>query len=234
MDGDIRFTTFKRDVNLTMVEICREIFRNNSGGIKIQKEEVAVRSLAKILEAALRLCNRKGFASMSLRDLSRESGVSLGAMYSYFSSKDDLLRLMQGHGRSVIVRILEGVISGMDDPWTRLRRSIQAHLYASEVLQPWFYLSYMETRNFPADEFKKALDSELYTERMFVDIIIDGQSRSLFRPVDAELLGSAIKSMLQDWYLKRWKYTGRKVSVEDYGNFMLGFIESYLIDREIS
>lgn len=228
MDGDIGFAEFRRNVNLTMSEICRELFVQNRDSIKILKEETAVRNLARILEAALKLCNRMGFSAMSLRDLSRESGMSMGAMYSYFASKDDLLRLIQAQGRAVVLRVLQSHIDGYDDPRIRLRRAIQAHLYCSEIMQPWFYLSYMETRNFPRDEFQKSLDAELFTEKIIIDIITDGQSKGIFRSLDAYLTGAAIKSLLQDWYIKRWKYSRRKVTVERYCEFLIEFVESYL------
>ena len=47
-----------------------------------------------------------GFDAMSLRDLSRESGLSMGALYSYFTSKDDLLSMIQYHGQSAVEKIL--------------------------------------------------------------------------------------------------------------------------------
>ncbi len=232
MNGDISFAEFKRTAKLSLPEICREIFHDNRQSIKVLKEEVAVRNLVKIVEATLRLCNTMGFATMSLRDLSRESGLSMGAMYSYFRSKDDLLRLLQGQGRAVVQRILENSLAGCENPLMKLRRAIQAHLYCSEILQPWFYLSYMETRGFPKDEFYRALEAELYTEKILVDIMSEGQSVGCFRQVNADFVGAAIKSILQDWYLKRWKYSRRKVSVEDYCGFIIDFVESYLLSGE--
>jgi hypothetical protein len=32
--------------------------------------------------------------------------------------------------------------------------------------------------------------------------------------------------MLQDWYLKRWKYARRQISVDDYAEFLIRFVES--------
>lgn len=229
MSNEMGFASFRSQMKLSKEEICREIFLHNSDSIKIRKEGVAVRNLSRILDAALKLCNSKGFSSMSLRDLSRESGLSMGAMYSYFRSKEDLLRMIQAQGRSVVLRVLGRVTEGIDDPLLKLRRVIQAHLYASEVLQPWFYLSYMETRNFPRDEYKKSIEAELFTENMLIEIIDSGQKRGLFKSMDAVLLGAVIKSMLQDWYLKRWKYYKRKMSVEQYSEFLLNFIESSIL-----
>lgn len=231
MRVDLKFASFKQDMNLTMEALCRELFLRNRESVRVIKEEIAVKNLVKILNAALTLCNRKGFASMSLRDLSKESGLSMGALYTYFKSKDDLLCLLQSQGRTVVLRAIESQIEGVENPRIKLRKAVQAHLYVSEIMQPWFYLSYMETKNFPREEHKKAIEAELFTEKLLIDIVRSGQEKRVFKPINSELLGAAIKAMLQDWYLKRWKYSQRRISVEKYAAFVLDFIESYLVSE---
>lgn len=46
---------------------------------------------AQIVAAALAAFARRGFAETSMRDILAESGLSAGAVYSYFPSKDDLV-----------------------------------------------------------------------------------------------------------------------------------------------
>lgn len=43
------------------------------------------------------------------------------------------------------------------------------------------------------------------------------------------LVASVIKAMLQDWYLKRWKYKNRKVLVDEYADFVIYVAESILL-----
>jgi TetR/AcrR family transcriptional regulator, cholesterol catabolism regulator len=229
MDKDLTFKTFERETHISTEALCRDLFLDNRESIKVHKEAVAVKNLVKIINAALKLCNRKGFAAMTLRDLSKEAGLSMGALYAYFTSKEELLRFMQRQGSAVVLRVLQDRISGIDDPRSKLRSAIHAHLYLSELMQPWFYFSYMETKNFPKDEHKKAIEAELFTEKILIDLMEEGQEKGIFRQVRTELLAAVIKAMLQDWYLKRRKYQGRKVSVENYAAFMVDLIESYLI-----
>lgn len=231
MEEDLKFRAFERRMNLSVEELCRDLFLGNRESIKINKEQVAVKNLVRIVNAALKLSNRHGFAAMTLRQLSKEAGLSMGALYAYFTNKSELLRIMQQHGSQVVMRVLRDHIEGIDDPRTRLRRAIHAHLYVSEVMQPWFYFSYMETKNFPKEEHKKAIEAELSTEKMLTEIIEEGQVKGLFKPVQTDLIGAAIKAMLQDWYLKRWKYARRKVSVDQYAGFLVDFAESYLISE---
>jgi AcrR family transcriptional regulator len=225
------FEEFRRIVSLSMEDMCRELYLGNRESIKIKKEPVAVRNLMKIIDAALTLSNRKGFAAMSLRDLSRQSGLSMGALYTYFSSKEDLLHMIQGLS-AIVYRVLLEQIEGVEDPTTRLRRAISAHLYLSEVLQAWFYFTYMEAKNLSRQEQKKAIEGELATESIFVDIVREGQAKGLFRQCDAALVAAAIKAVLQDWYLKRWKYTRRKTTVEGYSEFVTDLVESYLVSED--
>ncbi|HQM21750.1 MAG TPA: helix-turn-helix domain-containing protein, partial [Deltaproteobacteria bacterium] len=97
----MKFETFRKSVQLSKEDISRELLAENRDRIKIKKEKVAVRNLVKIMDAALAISNVKGFASMSLRDLSSEAGLSMGALYSYISSKEELLDMIQQQGRSV-------------------------------------------------------------------------------------------------------------------------------------
>jgi TetR/AcrR family transcriptional regulator, repressor for uid operon len=47
---------------------------------------------AQLLEAAGRVFARKGFAGTKIQDIVREAGLSTGAVYGRFASKDELLR----------------------------------------------------------------------------------------------------------------------------------------------
>jgi AcrR family transcriptional regulator len=164
---------------------------------------------------------------MSMRDLSHETGLSTGALYAYFPGKDELLEMLQKQSRTVVQKILLDHIEAEQNPVTKLRMAIRAHLYLSELMQPWFYFSYMETKNLSKAEKEKAIESELYTETIFADILKLAQDESRFVKRDHQLIAGVIKAMLQDWYLKRWKFAKRNVSVDQYADFVIEFVETY-------
>lgn len=223
------FHDFAGMVEVSMDNISRDIFHENRESIKIKKEEVAVKNLTIIFNATLKLSNTKGFRAMSLRDLTAASGLSMGALYSYFKSKDELANIIQEQGRRITGEILLREISKGLDPTDRLHRAVRAHLYLSEVMHEWFYFSFMEARNLSKDEQKKAIESELMTEKIFSDIIAEGTGRGEFKERDPLLAASIIKGMLQDWYLKRWKYKKRGITVESYAVFAMEFIKSFIV-----
>ena len=62
----------------------------------------------KILEAGLREFLSKGFLAASLRNIAKEAGVTTGAFYGYFSSKEALFAsLVEPHAAAVMGRFME-------------------------------------------------------------------------------------------------------------------------------
>ena len=86
------------------------------------------RRLAEILIHATDVFCRKGYEGASMRDLSRQSGMSLAGLYYYFQSKERLLYLIQKHTFATIVQRLKSRLEGVLDPEHRVRVFIQNHL----------------------------------------------------------------------------------------------------------
>lgn len=221
------YAEFRRHIAVSRDDIFRQTFEQYRQAIRIKKEDTAVRNLQRIFDATLKISNEKGFQAMTMRDLSREAGLSMGALYGYFPGKEALLEMLQRLGRTLTQRTLDARLAQEHDPGARLRTAIRTHLYLSESMQPWFYFSYMEAKNLSKVERDKAVQGELYTERLFLDILKQGEAQGVFGVRDHRLAAGVIKAMLQDWYLKRWKYAKRRVSVDRYADFVIGITEKY-------
>lgn len=229
MESIANFDAFKNFVNVSKEELYKEFFREHREKIKVKKEKLAVKNLMKIAEATLALSNKKGFSAMSMRDLSARAGLSMGALYSYFSSKDGLLEMIQQQSERVVARVLVDELRGIDDPHLKLKRAIYTHLYLSEIMHPWFYFSYMEAKNLSRKAQEKVIELALFTEKIFIDAIESGKQDGTFRDVNKEFTAAMIKALLQDWYLKRWKYEMRNISVEQYAAFLVDLVNSYVL-----
>jgi hypothetical protein len=71
----------------------------------------------------------------------------------------------------------------------------------------------------------------LQTESIFSDILESGVASGVFTFNDPLLVAAAIKALLQDWYLKRWKYRRRMISVEGYADFVISMISAYGVGK---
>lgn len=224
------FRLFRAGEAPSWEDVCADLFRRNQGTIRIKKERVAVRNLQRLLPAALRLSRAKGFHAMTLRELGREAGLSTGVLYSCFPSKKALQDLLLEEGVDFTVRYLRDRVRKAGNPAGRLREAVRIHIYLSELFGPWFYFLYMEARNLSPEEKRKAMKNEEATERIFREILQEGVEAGDF-VADERLAAAAIKALLQDWYLKRWKYRKLKVGPDEYAEFVTALVEAYLLPR---
>ena len=56
-----------------------------------KRQEKAIETRNRIYRAAIELLDRKGFEKITIVDISKKAGVSVGAFYHYFKSKNDIL-----------------------------------------------------------------------------------------------------------------------------------------------
>jgi len=225
------YRQFKRQAKLSQEDFCLEMLAAHREDIKAKKQQTALKNLELIFQATLKVSNQKGFQAMTMRDLSKASGLSIGALYDYFNGKEALLEMIQEAGRRITRRVMRQAVSGGEAPPEKLASAIRAHLYLSEAMQPWFFFSYMEARHLGKVEKQRAKEGELATERHIAEVIKEGKRQGVFAEVDQLLTAAVIKGMLQDWYLKRWKYAKRRVSVERYANFVVGLAQGYCQGR---
>jgi AcrR family transcriptional regulator len=218
---------FQERFDLSMEALCARMLERHQTTIRIRKPAVAIANLARIVETTLTLANAKGFHSMSLRDLTEHTGLSMGALYAYFDSKDTLLMMILGQVVVAVEDVLTHPPPGLEgDPAARLRWLLETHLYLTETMQPWFVFAYMEAKAFPREGRDLAVASELTTERLLAEALEQGARAGLFRVADAEMTAALIKPLLQDWYVKRAKYRRRGITPERYAQSVIDFVEA--------
>jgi AcrR family transcriptional regulator len=81
-----------------------------------------------IMEAAMRVMRRNGFASAKLNDIIAEANLSTRAFYRHFQSKDDVLVALVRDEAEVVLRNLEARIDGVSDPLDALHKVVDEYL----------------------------------------------------------------------------------------------------------
>lgn len=211
------FEQFKQMTPLTAENIWLYIFERNAERIGVRRREPALKNLQAIFQATFRLANNVGFRAMSLRDLCRESGLSMGGLYGYIDSKTQLAEMIEDvvrHATEQLALMFADVAAPLD----RLEALLRAVVYLSEILQPWFYFVYMDSRELAVEQRNIAKASELRMQTRIAAII----AQTALRPDDKpELLASHFLALSQDWYIKRWKYRAGGVGVDDFADSLV-------------
>ena len=215
-----------RPRELTSGVLCAVIYKQFTATIRVQKEHVGVPNLEKIILAALDIGRRKGFHSTTTRDLAEASGLSIGAIYSYVQSKETLLRMiLAGVGFAVENAIAPYDKGEQDDPALRLHGLIRRHIEVSDVLQRWFAFAFLEIKAFDKDAREIVLQSEMRNEKLMADAIADGIARRIFIDLPPLTLAGLIMPLLQDWYIKRWKFRKRGLTGAAYVEAVTEFVD---------
>jgi AcrR family transcriptional regulator len=218
------FAQFEKMSALNGDTIWAYIVDHHAERIGVKRRKPALENMEKIFGATFRLANEVGFRAMSLRDLCRETGLSMGGLYGYIEGKDQLAEMIEDVVRQTTYE-LPRMFAHIDDPLERLEALVRGTIYLSEILQPWFYFVYMDSRVLNFEQRNMAKNSELSIQTMIASLLDE------LRPLpdgDTTLLAGHIVALFQDWYLKRWKYRTAKVGVDEFADSVLLFLRSHL------
>lgn len=105
-----------------------------------------------IVAAAFAVFGEKGFAAARLEDIAARAGVSKGALYLYFETKEDLFRAVVREAVAPGVRAVAGLAEAHEGPFPELVRlllSRMAAMMAQGGLGKVARMVVGESRNFP-------------------------------------------------------------------------------------
>lgn len=201
-------------------QFWRSVFDMHRDKMQIKNPKVAIGNLEKIFTATFRLANAKGFQAMSLRDLSRETGISMGGLYAYIGSKNDLASVIEGVLRNYIDQVIGGLARENLQPVQRLKAIIFGEIYMMQILNPWYYFCFMELKGLDREQQEQAMELELRFERILIDAFKAGMEQGQFMCSRPELLAAAVTAQLQQWHLKHWKFKLREVGMDEYALYI--------------
>ena len=159
-----------------------------------------------IIETAIRIISRKGIQQLTIRNLSRELGISEPAIYRHFESKSDILSAMLEFLHSDTIAIFDQVQTA-ESPLARLRH--------------YFTLLFQRLQRNPAtaavvfsDEAFMNEDRLAATVRALVELTIDnttallaqakrnGEIRADIDEYDlATLLAGGVRLLVRRWHM---------------------------------
>lgn len=177
-----------------------------------------------ILEAAALLSRQGRFDKMTIRDICAAAGVTTGAFYHHFSSKEDLLR----QGFTSVDMYLEKALEPCRSlpPLERLENILKLYAQFMEE-QGWETLSlYYRRRLSVADG--DSMSPDRYTLRAMADCLRElahqGALDQTYPPEwTAEFFFRHFRGVVIDWILRRGSYPLWPKLEQDYAFFARAF-----------
>ena len=161
------------------------------------------RRRAQIVEAATRLISRQGFAKTVVREIAEEANISVGLVYEYVRSKEDILYLIYEHWSRVWVDGLERASQKGMDPLRRLESAVSFLVQVADRHADVTHLFYREPGHLSDQGRELAKSTETEMVRRLEAIIVEATEAGLLRPeTDAVMVATSLILLAHGWVLK--------------------------------
>jgi AcrR family transcriptional regulator len=122
----------------------------------------------KIIQAAQRLIAKQGVEKTSMRNIAEEAGITTGAIYYYYKSKEELLYDVMDYSTAITANIMEKRYSASANPeevLDEIARQVAHRLKKSSAWRLRYYLAYQAALGDEALRAKFASDYAAQAER---------------------------------------------------------------------
>ena len=174
---------------------------------------------AALLEVSVALFGERGFHATTVEQITNRAGVTKGAFYHHFESKEDVLRQIHAEYADEMVRGAREVVAEDQRPIDQLRALIMRAVvtlgnYASHVA-----VFYQEHRFLSGKSYAAIRAMHDEEEAILLDVIERGKAAGELRPdVDPKLLMFAV-SGITAWTYQWYQETG-PMALDEIATYM--------------
>lgn len=171
----------------------------------------------KIIKAAFSLFLKKGIFKTTVREIARKSGITVGTLYHYITSKDDIVSLILEEEVNTIndfIRETDEALS-QSGPIEALRLAIEKYLHLVDDIQDYVLFTYQETKNLQPAQRGKILHYEDLFAEIFNKIVVAGCKSGVFKQHDTLLTAHTLIVLGDMWAFRRW-FLRKHCTLKDY------------------
>lgn len=179
----------------------------------VQNRELVQQRHQQICKAATRVFISQGYHRTTVREIAKEAGLSLGSLYSYIRTKDDILYLVFEDVTSALRENIRQAVEGIDGPVERITTALRVVLKTIEQHQEEILLLYQESKSLGRESLQAVLSREAEYVQFFEDILRPGYDDGIFRG-DPRLSADIIAYLCSILALRRWNLRHRFSSDE--------------------
>jgi AcrR family transcriptional regulator len=160
-----------------------------------------------IIDAAVGLFVNKGFHLTTTREIARAAGFSIGTLYEYIKSKEDVLYLVCDAIHSEVEEQLRQAVDVGTTGREALTGAVANYFGVCERMQDHILLVYQETGSLSPESRKYVLANEERVTAIFEDILRRGARDGTLHPGPdkaVRLMAHNITVLGHMWTFRRW------------------------------
>ncbi|MEM7007527.1 MAG: TetR/AcrR family transcriptional regulator [Thermodesulfobacteriota bacterium] len=199
-------------------------------GSNIKNKELIDIRRQELVNAAVKLFVEKGFHKTTVREIAKEFGMSMGSLYDYIRTKEDILFLVCDHIFKSVSDKIESSMKTETDTKQKLINAMHDYFTIIDSIQDYTLLLYQETKSLKRKDRNYVLSAEMELTNIFERIILQGIKEKIFKADKrtAKVVANNIMVQGQMWSFRRW-VAQKNFSLNSYIK-----IQTELVIRSIS
>ena len=182
----------------------------------VKDEKLITMRREQMIQGAVKLFKEKGFHRTTTREIAKEAGFSIGTLYEYIRTKEDILFLVcdsiydEVLNRLSVLAIEDGTIAG-------LKSAIHQYFSLIDDMSDEFLVMYQESKSLPKDALKYVLKKEMEMVALFENSLQSCADSGELRIKQEEIQIAAHHVVVQGqmWAFRRWALQGN-YTIERY------------------
>ncbi|MDQ0154337.1 TetR/AcrR family transcriptional regulator [Robertmurraya andreesenii] len=191
----------------------------------VKDERLVVKRRNQMIKGAVTLFKEKGFHRTTTREIAKAAGFSIGTLYEYIRTKEDVLYLVCDSIYDEVHTRLQQDIDTKRGTLESLKLGIGNYFRVIDDLQDEVLVMYQEAKSLSKDALPYVLQKEIDMALLIADIInrcVENGELSL-SPNEVKLLSHNIVVLGQMWAFRRW--TIQKIyTLEEYIDIQVNLI----------
>lgn len=179
--------------------------------VKIRREQM--------IKGAISLFKEKGFHRTTTREIARQAGFSIGTLYEYIRSKEDILYLVCDQIYDEVQTKIQEALDLNHVTIDTIREGIASYFRIVDEMQDEVLVMYQEAKSLSKETLPYVLKKEIQMVAMFEQLIkLYSENNGLsLKDHEIKLLAHNIFVQGQMWGFRRWAL--KKIySLEEYTN----------------
>jgi AcrR family transcriptional regulator len=198
---------------------------------RVKNLDLIGRRRKQIIDGAIKIFVAKGFQSATVREITEAAGLTMGSLYNYVRSKEDIIYIVYDYITGILRDEMRTAISGIDDPEERLKAAFRHNLDSVQANQDIILFLYTQSASLDKRSLSTVLARETDYIEMF-DGLLSDYFKSLGKRVNKDRIRIAADLLsyipvilaLRRWSLKR-RYPSMESVLRDILDFTMRGIE---------
>ncbi|TWT27629.1 TetR/AcrR family transcriptional regulator [Planomicrobium sp. CPCC 101110] len=199
----------------------------------VKDESLIEKRRAQMIRGAVTLFKQKGFHRTTTREIAKAAGFSIGTLYEYIRTKEDVLYLVcdsiydEVHARLDTLDVKKGSVEV-------LVKALEHYYGLIDDMQDEFVVMYQESKALPKDALQYVLKKELEMVALFERLLMECKESGELNMTQKEIKLASHHLFVQGqmWAFRRWAL--REFTIQEFIQTQTQFLLQGMAGEKIS